>query len=84
MERISAALTGVGVLAFSCGIAGLDGRTPVGCVVVASVGFVTALAGGLLRKMDKVTKRAKAKALSEQEQRKDEFLKVWEACQISE
>lgn len=84
MKNASLVLSDIGALASCCGTAGLDGLTPVGCVVVTLVGMTMFFAGCVLREVDKSQKKARAKALSRREKRKDEFFEVWEACQITE
>lgn len=82
MKKASLFLSTVGGAAFCCGAAGLDGPTPVGCTIVALTGALVFLTGVILREMHKQDLEEQAKAYSEQEQRKDEFIKVWKACQM--
>ena len=82
MKKASLFLSAIGATAFTCGGAGLDGPTPVGCVIVLLAGAVLVASGITLNVMDKIKKQEQAKAKSEQEQRKNELIKVWKACQM--
>ncbi len=82
MKKASSLLFGVGSITMFCGMAGLDGPTPLGCIIVTLTGAVVFIGGITLNAMDKMAKLEQAKELSEQEQRKSEFIKVWQACQM--
>ncbi len=82
MKKASLITLGLGAVTTFTGFSGLNGSTPVWSAVTAVAGMLVFLAGMTLYESYKIKKQEQAKAFSEKEQRKDEFIKVWESCQM--
>ncbi len=82
MKKASLITLGLGAVTTFTGFSGLNGSTPVWSAVTAVVGMLIFLTGMTLYESYKLKKQEQAKAKSKQEQRKDELIKAWKACQM--
>ena len=82
MKKASLITSGLGAVTTFTGFSGLNGSTTVESAVTVVAGMLMLLVGMTLYESYKIKKQEQTRAKSEQEQRKDEFIKAWKACQM--